>query len=638
MKNSTVYKLSYKERIHLIRIIISLVLFIPIVIIDKIYNIGSLTDLLWVLPFILYLVIYIFIGYDVFARAIHNIINLNPLDENFLMCIATLGAFALAIYKGIKGEKTEGFDEGCAVIIFYQIGEFFQKLATERSRNSISSLMDIRPDYANVIRGNSIINVSPEEVKIGEIIVVKAGERVPLDGIVNKGSSTLDAMALTGESVPSDVNEGEEIMSGCINLTSTLEIKVTKEFYDSTVSRILELVESAADKKSRTEAFITRFARWYTPIVVGFALCLAIIPSIIIGNAEEWIYRALNFLVVSCPCAIVISVPMTFFVGIGTASKNFILVKGSNHLEKLSRVNTFVFDKTGTITTGKFKVESVYPPESREEILYLAALAEQESLHPIALSIMEEYGKDAETGYTLENKAGYGIIARKGNDVILCGNNKLMEAYNTPCLSAENSETTVHVAKNGQYIGTIYVADKIKNGTTEAVFQLQNMGSKCIMLTGDKEKIAEKVALSVGISDYKSSLLPQDKVYEVENLIDGKKKNELVCFVGDGINDAPVLMRADVGVSMGAIGSDSAIEASDIVLMKDDLTALPLAKKISLKTVKIARQNIVFPLLVKAAILTLSAIGIANMWMAVFGDVGVAILAILNAMRTSKIK
>ncbi|MBQ2736120.1 MAG: cadmium-translocating P-type ATPase [Clostridia bacterium] len=631
------YTLSRKDKAQLTRIIASLGLFIPLIIVDKIYNIGSLTQLGWILPLILYSVIYILIGYDVLARAGRNIINFNPLDENFLMSIATLGAFALAIYKGVNGEATEGFDEGCAVLIFYQVGEFFQQLATERSRNSISSLMDIRPDSANVIREEGVVNVYPEDIKIGEIIIVKPGERVPLDGIVVKGCSTLDTMALTGESAPSDVCEGQEIMSGCINLTSTLEIKVNKEFYDSTVSRILDLVESAADKKSKTEAFITRFARWYTPTVVGLALCLAVIPSIFIGNTEEWIYRALNFLVVSCPCAIVISVPMTFFVGIGVASRNFILVKGSNHLEKLSRVNTFVFDKTGTVTTGKFKVGSVYPLENREEILHLAAIAEQDSLHPIAISISEEYGKETEKGYTIENKAGYGIIAKKGENVILCGNNKLLELYSTPCKVTENEKTTVHVAKNGQYVGTIYVSDRIKDGTKAAIAELQNMGSKCVMLTGDKEKIAKKVASSIGISEYKSSLLPQDKVSEVEKLIDSKNDG-LVCFVGDGINDAPVLMRADVGVSMGAIGSDSAIESSDIVLMKDDLTALPLAKRIALKTVKIARQNIVFPLLVKVAILVLSAIGIANMWMAVFGDVGVAVLAILNAMRTSKIK
>ncbi|MBQ8567541.1 MAG: heavy metal translocating P-type ATPase [Clostridia bacterium] len=631
------YTLSRKDKVQLTRIIASLGLFIPLIIVDKIYNIGSLTQFGWILPLILYSVIYILIGYDVLARAGRNIINFNPLDENFLMSIATLGAFALAIYKGVKGEATEGFDEGCAVLIFYQVGEFFQQLATERSRNSISSLMDIRPDSANVIREGGVINVYPEDIKIGEIIIVKPGERVPLDGIVVKGCSTLDTMALTGESAPSDVYEGQEIMSGCINLTSTIEIKVNKEFYDSTVSRILDLVESAADKKSKTEAFITRFARWYTPIVVGLALCLALIPSIFNGNTEEWIYRALNFLVVSCPCAIVISVPMTFFVGIGVASRNFILVKGSNHLEKLSRVNTFVFDKTGTVTTGKFKVESVYPLENREEILHLAALAEQDSLHPIAISILEEYGKETEKGYTIENKAGYGIIAKKGENVILCGNNKLLELYNTPCKVTENEKTTVHVAKNREYVGTIYVSDRIKDGTKAAIAELQNMGSKCVMLTGDKEKIAQKVASSIGISEYKSSLLPQDKVSEVEKLIDSKNDG-LVCFVGDGINDAPVLMRADVGVSMGAIGSDSAIESSDIVLMKDDLTALPLAKRIASKTVKIARQNIVFPLLVKVAILVLSAIGIANMWMAVFGDVGVAVLAILNAMRTSKIK
>jgi len=636
MKDAS-FNLSRREKIQLIRIIISLVLFLPLIIIDKIYNMGTLTEIGWVLPFILYLVIYVLIGYDVFTRAVHNIINLNPLDENFLMCIATLGAFALAIYKGVNGEATEGFDEGCAVIIFYQVGEFFQELATERSRSSISSLMDIRPDSATVIRENGIEDVFPEDVKIGETIVVKAGERVPLDGVIVKGTSALDTMALTGESAPSEACEGQEIMSGCINLTSTLEIKVTKEFYDSTVSRILELVESAADKKSKTEAFITRFARWYTPIVVGLALCLAVIPSVLIGNTEEWIYRALNFLVVSCPCAIVISVPMTFFVAIGTASKNHILVKGSNYIEKLDRVNTFVFDKTGTITTGKFKVENVYPTEKREEILRLAALAEKESLHPIAISILEEYGKETEKGYDIENKAGYGIIAKKGEDIILCGNNKLMELYSTPCLETENEETTVHVAKNGEYIGTIYVSDKIKDGTKEAITELQNLGSKCVMLTGDKEKIAKKVASCVGISNFKASLLPQDKVSEVEKLIDSKNDG-LVCFVGDGINDAPVLMRADIGVSMGAIGSDSAIEASDIVLMKDDLSALPLAKKIASKTVKIARQNIIFPLLVKVAILVLSAVGIANMWVAVFGDVGVAILAVLNAMRTSKIK
>ena len=630
--------LSRKDRKKLIRIAIALTLFLAIFITDKIIVLGNAFEgpAAWVLPFCLYLAVYLIIGYDVLWRAIRNIARGQVFDENFLMCVATLGAFALAIYRGVTGQEIEGFDEACAVLLFYQVGEWFQSYATGRSRKSISALMDIRPDYANIVRADGTTEkVDPSEVKIGDTVLINPGEKVPLDGVVVRGQSTLDTKALTGESLPRDVETGGEVISGCVNLTSQLEVKVNKEFYDSTVSKILELVENASSQKSRAENFITKFAKYYTPIVCTVALLLAIIPGAITADWSTWVYRALSFLVVSCPCALVISIPLSFFAGIGAASRYGILIKGSNYLEKFNKANTFVFDKTGTLTKGNFAVAGIVPEERAEEILQLAAIAERNSNHPIARSIVARYGKDAEGGYTLTNVAGEGIIAEKGSDRIYCGNEKLMTANGIEYSVPDGVGTVVYVAKNGQYVGSILIADEIKSETRQVIGKLNGMGCKTIMLTGDNQKIAASVAAETGVTGYKASLLPQNKVEEVEKLLAEKNKGDVVCFVGDGINDAPVLMRSDVGIAMGGVGSDAAIEASDIVLMKDDLKGISLAKRIAKKTMAIVMQNIVFSIAVKVAILVLSAFGITNMWVAVFGDVGVAVLAILNAMRVN---
>ena len=630
--------LSRKDRKKLIRITIALTLFLAIFITDKIIVLGNAFEgpAAWVLPFCLYLAVYLIIGYDVLWRAIRNIVRGQVFDENFLMCVATLGAFALAIYRGVTGQEIEGFDEACAVLLFYQVGEWFQSYATGRSRKSISALMDIRPDYANIVRADGTTEkVDPSEVNIGDTVLINPGEKVPLDGVVVRGQSTLDTKALTGESLPRDVETGGEVISGCVNLTSQLEVKVNKEFYDSTVSKILELVENASSQKSRAENFITKFAKYYTPIVCTVALLLAIIPGAITADWSTWVYRALSFLVVSCPCALVISIPLSFFAGIGAASRYGILIKGSNYLEKFNKANTFVFDKTGTLTKGNFAVAGIVPEERAEEILQLAAIAERNSNHPIARSIVARYGKDAEGGYTLTNVAGEGIIAEKGSDRIYCGNEKLMTANGIEYSVPDGVGTVVYVAKNGQYVGSILIADEIKSETRQVIGKLNGMGCKTIMLTGDNQKIAASVAAETGVTGYKASLLPQNKVEEVEKLLAEKNKGDVVCFVGDGINDAPVLMRSDVGIAMGGVGSDAAIEASDIVLMKDDLKGISLAKRIAKKTMAIVMQNIVFSIAVKVAILVLSAFGITNMWVAVFGDVGVAVLAILNAMRVN---
>ena len=495
--------------------------------------------------------------------------------------------------------------------------------------------MDIRPDYANLKTENGVEEVDPEEVKIDDIIVVNPGEKIPLDGKIIKGTSTLDTKALTGESLPKEVLEGDEAISGTINLTSQLEIKVEKEFYDSTVSKILELVENATSQKSKAENFITKFARFYTPIVVGLAVLLAIIPSLITGEWSVWIYRALSFLVVSCPCALVISIPLSFFAGIGAASKYGILIKGTNYLEKFNKANTFIFDKTGTLTKGNFAIKNVYPIEKKDEILHLASIAECNSNHPIALSIINSYGKDFEKDYVLTNVAGEGIIAEKNGEKIYCGNEKLMENNNINFIKNEEVGTVVYVAKNDKFFGSIIIADEIKDGAKKTIESLSKNGGKTIMLTGDNEKIAESVAESLKLTDYKASLLPQNKVEEIDKIFKEKKKEDVICFVGDGINDAPSLMRSDIGIAMGGVGSDAAIEAADMVLMHDDLKDLIIAKKISKKTMRIAYENIIFSLAIKALILILSAFGITNMWIAVFGDVGVAVIAILNAMRVN---
>lgn len=632
------YSLSRRERKNLIRIVVALAAFAAIFIADKAVGLADVFGgrYGWLFPFALYLAVYLLIGYDVLWRAVRNIAHGQVFDENFLMCIATLGAFALAIYRGAAGMEIEGFDEACAVLLFYQVGEWFQSYATGKSRKSISALMDIRPDYANVLRGEEAETVDPSEVAVGEIILVNPGEKIPLDGVVTEGASSLDTKALTGESLPRDVAEGTEVVSGSVNLTSQIKIRVEKEFYDSTVSKILDLVENASEQKSRAENFITRFAKYYTPAVVVTALLLAVIPGAVTGDWSTWIYRALSFLVVSCPCALVISVPLSFFAGIGAASKCGILVKGSNYLEKFDKAKTFVFDKTGTLTKGNFAVAAAVPEENGDEILRLAAIAERDSDHPIARSIAEKYGKKTEGGYTLTNVAGEGVVAEKGSDTILCGNEKLMERYGIACAESEATGTVVHVAHCGDYKGYLVIEDEVKPEAADVIAELNAMGCRTVMLTGDNERVAAAVAKKTGVTEHRSSLLPQNKVGEVEGLLSEKKRSEALCFVGDGINDAPVLMRSDIGIAMGGVGSDAAIEASDVVLMQDDLRGIPTAKRIARKTMAIVLQNIVFALAVKAVILVLSAFGITNMWAAVFGDVGVAVLAILNAMRAGR--
>lgn len=634
------YSMSKREKKKLIRILVALGLFLILFITDKALA-GGLGGVFrgqaaWVFPFCLYLAVYLIIGYDVLWKAIRNIAHGQVFDENFLMCIATLGAFSLAVYRGVSGQEIEGFDEACAVLLFYQVGEWFQSYATGKSRKSISALMDIRPDYANLLRdGKEAERVDPSQVKVGEIILVNPGEKVPLDGIVTEGSTALDTKALTGESLPREVEKGEEVISGCVNLTSQIKVKVTRQFYDSTVSKILELVENASEQKSKAENFITKFAKYYTPVVCGVALLLAVLPGILTNNWSVWVYRALSFLVVSCPCALVISIPLSFFAGIGAASRYGILIKGSNYLERFNRAGTFVFDKTGTLTKGNFAIVRISPEENSEEILRLAAIAEHDSDHPIAKSVVARYGKETESGYTLTNIAGAGIVAEKGGEKICCGNAKLMEQNNIPYQKQEGVGTVVYVAENGKFVGSLLIADQLKEETKEVIGELNAMGCKTIMLTGDNESIAKSVAEQAGLTGYKASLLPQNKVEEVENLLSEKQPKEALCFVGDGINDAPVLMRSDIGIAMGGVGSDAAIEASDIVLMKDDLKGIPLAKRIAAKTMAIVFENIVFSIAVKVIILILSACGIANMWLAVFGDVGVAVLAILNAMRVN---
>lgn len=646
-----------KQKRNLKRIIISTILFLIVkitdIIISNCFNgypngIASLIpfDFGWLLPFILYFIIYIYIGHNVLKKAFRNIINGQLFDENFLMSIATIGAFGLGIYTGITENKPEGFDEGCAVLLFYQLGEWFQGYAVGKSRKSISSLMDIRPDYANKLNENNEFEVvDPELVSINDIILVKPGEKIPLDGIIIEGNTTLDTKSLTGEALPKEVNVNDKVISGTINLTSSIKIKVSKEFSESTVAKILDLVENASTHKSKSENFITKFSKFYTPIVVILALILAIFPPLVIEIStndwewSSWIYRALSFLVVSCPCALVISIPLSFFAGIGGASNNGILVKGSSYLEMLNKANIFVFDKTGTLTKGNFKVFEIYPNENKDEILRLAANAEGLSNHPIAKSIKEEYSKEIDTSYIIEDISGKGIKAIKDNEIILCGNDKLLDLFNIKYNKIEAVGTIVYVVKNNELLGHIVISDEIKPEAYELIKYINSINGKAIMLTGDNEKIAGAVANSLNISEYKASLLPQDKALEVNKLLNNKNKNDILCFVGDGINDAPVLMASDIGISMGGIGSDAAIEASDIVLMNDNLNSIKKAKIIAKKTMRIVLENIIFALGIKVSILILSALGITNMWFAVFGDVGVAVIAILNAMRANyKIK
>lgn len=583
----------------------------------------------WWVEMILFGATYLFIGYDVLWRAIRNILHGRVFDENFLMTIASLGAFVVG-----------DFAESAAVMVFYQIGEYFQDYAVDKSRERISSLMDIRPDKAFVFENGAVREYQPEDVSVGAELVVKNGEKIPLDGVLLSDDAILDTAALTGESLPVNLKKGDSCLSGSINVGGVIHVRAEKEYYDSTVGKILDMVESASGKKAQPEKFITKFARYYTPIVVISAVLLAIIPPIFTGQWKEWIMRALTFLVVSCPCALVISVPLSFFGGIGGASGKGILIKGGSYLEQLKKVNTFVFDKTGTLTKGKFAVTEVFPAERRKEILVKAAAAESGSNHPIAKCITEtarsEFDADFSDGYEIKEIAGKGIRAESKDSVILCGNKELMDGEGISVIGRDTVGSVVYVAENGKYLGCVVVEDELKSEAAEVISELKRQGVRTIMLTGDNEAAASAVAKKVGIDEYRSGLLPTDKVAEVERLIESKKEGDVIAFVGDGINDAPVLMRADVGVSMGGVGSDSAIEASDVVLMYDNLKALVEARKISVKTMRIVKQNIVFALAVKIIVLILSAFGITNMWGAVFADVGVCIIAILNAMRCMK--
>ena len=580
----------------------------------------------------LFLVPYLVVGWDVLWRAVRNIKNGQVFDENFLMSVATVGAMAIGEYA-----------EGVAVMLFYQVGELFQSVAVDRSRKSISALMDIRPDYANVEREGQLVQVDPEEVAVGGIIVVKPGERVPLDGLVTEGTSTLDTAALTGESLPRDVKDGDEIISGCVNLSGVLHVRVSKPFGESTVAKILDLVENSSSKKAKAEHFITKFARYYTPAVVFAALTLALAPSLFTGRWDVWVPRALNFLVVSCPCALVISIPLSFFGGIGGASKQGVLVKGGNYLEALAQAGIVVFDKTGTLTRGTFAVTEVHPRQVSEgELLELAALAEHFSTHPISLSIQAACRPAPDPARVTDAReiAGCGIQAVVDGKTVLAGNRKLMDQNNIQFeVSCSHTGTIVHVAVDGTYAGHIVISDQVKPGAREALQALKEAGvRRTVMLTGDSRAVGEAVGRELGLDEVHAELLPGDKVDQVERLLERKGPKEQLVFVGDGINDAPVLSRADIGVAMGALGSDAAIEAADIVLMDDDLAKLPLAVRIARRTLRIVRQNVVFALSVKFLVLFLSAIGRANMWMAVFADVGVSVLAILNASRMLRAK
>lgn len=621
-----------KQKKVLIRIIIASVLIILLKLVFHFVNVNKYVEL------IAFLVPYFVIGYDILKKAVYGIFNRQVFDENFLMAIATVGAIALGEYV-----------EGTAVMLFYQIGELFQSYAVGKSRKNITALMDIRPDYANIEVDGKLEQVDPDDVEVGSVIVVKPGEKIPIDGIVVEGSSTLNTSALTGESVPRSAKEGEEVISGCVNLTGLLKIKTDKEFGDSTVSKILDLVENSSMKKSRSENFITRFAKVYTPAVCIGALALAVIPPIVnlvMGNSSEWskwLIRALTTLVISCPCALVISIPLSFFGGIGGASSRGILIKGSNYLEILSKAKYIVCDKTGTLTKGVFEVTDVVTANSyqKEELLKLAAYAESYSTHPISKSIRNAYNKDIDTNVIsdIEEISGHGVCADIKGRKILAGNKKLMEQYGidttpTDAFIDKKTGTLVYVSVDGVYAGCIIISDIIKPTSAKAVKDLKKAGvKKVVMLTGDSKKVADAVGKQIGVDVVKSELLPADKVFEVEKLLDEKEKNEVLAFVGDGINDAPVLSRADIGIAMGALGSDAAIEAADIVLMDDDPSKIATAMNISAKTLKIVHQNIVFALMVKFICLFLGAIGIANMWIAIFADVGVMVLAVLNATR-----
>ena len=614
-----------KQKKMLYRIIVTFLLFAVLMVCE---HTGRMDGWNKIVLFVIYLVPYLVIGYDIVYKAARNISHGQVFDENFLMMIATFGAFGVGEYS-----------EAVAVMLFYQVGELFQGYAVGKSRQSISDMMDICPEYANIEEDGVLKQVDPDDVEVGSIIVVKPGERIPLDGIVVEGESLIDTAALTGESVPRSAKAGDEIISGCVNGSGTLKVKTTKEFDDSTVAKILELVENASSKKAKVENFITRFAKYYTPVVTIGAVILAILPPLILGGGwAEWIQRACIFLVISCPCALVISVPLGFFGGIGAASKIGVLVKGSNYLEAVAEMTTIVFDKTGTLTKGEFKVTDVITENSsKEELIELAALGEGYSNHPIANSIREAYGKELDLNRVTntEEIAGHGIKAVIDGKTILLGNEKLMKSESIFYTSCKSMGTVVYVACNGVFEGAVVISDTIKDGAKEAIRDMKQVGVRhTVMLTGDRREAAETVAQTLGIDEVHAELLPGGKVEQVEALLKAEKQKERLAFVGDGINDAPVLTRADIGIAMGSMGSDAAIEAADIVLMDDDVTKIASVVRIARKTLRIVKQNIVFALAIKALVLILGALGMANMWEAVFADVGVSVIAILNSMRT----
>ena len=609
--------MSKKQKKTLVRIILSAVLLVA----------AALIPVDGIVKLVLFLIPYAVIGWDVLWKAIRNIAHGQVFDENFLMAIATVGAFALGEYP-----------EGVAVMLFYQVGELFQSYAVGRSRQSIAALMDIRPDYANIEQDGKLVQVDPEDVAVGDTIVIKAGEKIPLDGVVLEGSSAVDTAALTGESLPRDVDPGDDVVSGCINQSGLLKVRVTKVFGESTVAKILDLVENSSSKKARAENFITRFARYYTPVVVIGAVLLAVLPPLLFGGDwSDWLQRALIFLVISCPCALVISVPLSFFGGIGGASKQGILVKGSNYLEALAKTETVVFDKTGTLTKGTFQVTAVHPDRISEgELLELAAMAESYSEHPISRSLREAYQKpvDASRVTDVEEISGHGVRAKVDGHDVYAGNGKWMDRIGVSWRNCHRTGTVVHVAVDGEYVGHIVISDAVKPDAAAAIEALKREGvKKTVMLTGDVKAVGEAVAREIGIDEVHAELLPGDKVDQVERLLKNTSGKGKLAFVGDGINDAPVLSRADIGIAMGGLGSDAAIEAADIVLMDDKPSKLAVAVRISRKTLRIVRQNIVFALGIKLLFLALGAFGMANMWEAVFADVGVSVLAILNASR-----
>lgn len=619
------------EKKKLLRIILTAVLLVGAVIIEKTLNLE-----VWQL-LLVYLVPFLLIGYDTIGEAVEGIMHGEVFDEDFLMCVATVGALLIGFLPGAETE----FPEAVFVMLFFQIGELFEHYAEDNSRKSISHLMDIRPDSANVERGGQVVEVSPEQVAVGETIVVKPGEKLPLDGVVVEGETSLNTVALTGESMPRSVKKGDEVVSGCINISGVVRIRVEKSFGESTVSRILDLVEHASGNKSKSETFIARFARVYTPIVVYVALALAFIPPFFCGGYMEalpvWVSRALTFLVVSCPCALVISVPLTFFAGIGGASRRGILIKGSNYMDTLAKTATVVFDKTGTLTKGRFEVEAVHPQNFDErELLHLAAHVERYSTHPIAMSLKTAFGNESD-GCRVENVeeiAGQGVRALVNGKEVCVGNARMMDAIGAEWHECHRKGTIVHVAADGVYAGHIVVNDVVKDDAQEAVEGLKRRGiRKTVMLTGDHQDVALRVAEAVGIDECHAGLLPADKVDAVEKLIDEKKEGEALAFVGDGINDAPVLARADVGIAMGALGSDAAIEAADVVLMDDKPSKIATAIGIARRTIGIARENVAFAIFIKLLVLVLAAFGVATMWMAVFADVGVTVIAVFNAMR-----